>query len=82
MTYTPVKTDLLPGSVSFYQRHVVVCTGPADWPERIELDQDYLQSLAEAIATRDAEMSLKVKMTACDESPRAGGYDILIFPDN
>jgi hypothetical protein len=70
----------LPGSVKLYHRHLVVCTGPVDWPESIETDGGFLQTLATAIARRAPEMAAAVKLTACDES--TSGYDILVFPDN
>jgi hypothetical protein len=78
----PIKTEPLLGTVKLYQRHLVVCTGPLDWPDRIETGGGFLQTLAQAIAQRAPEMSLPVKMTACDEVSINTGCDILIFPDN
>lgn len=76
------STTTLPGTVKFYQRHLFVCTGQTDWPERIELGGGFLQTLAEAIGAYAAEMPLKVKMTACADSRQTDkGYDILVFPD-
>lgn len=72
----------LPGTVKFYERHLFVCTGHTDWPERIELGGGFLQSLAETIGLYAADMPLKVKMTACDDPGLTEkGYDILVFPD-
>jgi hypothetical protein len=77
-----LNPEPLPGTVKFYRRHLFVCTGPVDWPERIELGGGFLQALAEAIGRRAEEMSLPVKMTACDDLGRSdSGYDILVFPD-
>ncbi len=81
MSYIPVKTDPLPGTVNLYQRHLLVCTGSLEWPGHIEKDGSFIQALAEAIAHRAADMPLPVKLTACAE-PSAAGYDLLVFPDN
>jgi hypothetical protein len=78
----PVKIEPLLGTVKLYQRHLVVCTGPLDWPERIETGGGFLQALTQTMAQRAPEMSLPVKMTACDEASMDTGYDILVFPDN
>jgi (2Fe-2S) ferredoxin len=72
----------LPGTVKFYERHLFVCTGRTDWPERIELGGGFLQALAETIGLHAAEMPMKVKLTACDDPGLTNkGYDILVFPD-
>lgn len=82
MTSLPDKTEPLPGTVKLYQRHIFVCTGDSDWAANIEIGGGFLQTLAEALAARAAEMPLKVKLTACD-GPRSGpGFDLLLFPDN
>lgn len=73
--------DPLPGSVKFYQRHVLVCTGRADWPSKVDAEGGFLQALAESMVSRASEMALKVKMTACDEASLGPGYDVLLFPD-
>lgn len=70
-----------PGSVKLYHRHLFVCTGNTGWPERIELDGGFMQALWETITPRLPDMSLTVKMTACDQASTGPGYDILIFPD-
>jgi (2Fe-2S) ferredoxin len=75
------KTQLLPGSVKLYRRHLIVCTGGAQWPARIELDGGFMQALSEALAVRMPEMPLEVKLTACDEASAGPGYDLLVFPD-
>lgn len=82
----PEQTIPLPGSVKFYERHLFVCTGRTDWPERIESDGGFLQTLAETMAGYALDMPLKVKMTACDDpgliaEGSRDGYDILVFPD-
>jgi (2Fe-2S) ferredoxin len=75
------KTQPLPGSVKLYRRHLFVCTGNADWPARIELDGGFMQTLAEAIAVRLADVPIQVKLTACDEASVGPGNDLLVFPD-
>lgn len=82
MTDLTEPTISLPGTVKYYERHLFVCTGQADWPERVELGGGFLQALAEMIGLYAAEMPLKVKMTACDDPGLTDtGYDILVFPD-
>jgi (2Fe-2S) ferredoxin len=84
------RNDLeqLAGTVKFYERHVFVCSGVAEWPARVELDGGFVQALVEAVAPFVESMTLKVKLTACDEPSfgrpeRPGtGYDLMIFPDN
>lgn len=77
----------LVGTVKLYHRHLIVCTGSADWVARIEQDGGYLQELAQAIAEAAEQTAGKVKLTACDEksSERSGdahpAFDILVFPD-
>ena len=75
------KTALLPGTVKFYQRHLLVCTGQSDWPGHIEESGGFIQALAQAIDAHATEMPRQVKLTACDEPSTGSGQDILIFPD-
>ena len=75
------KVQALPGTVKPYRRHLVVCTGSTDWPAKIDLGGGYLQALSEAISRRAPDMSVRVKLTACDEASAGPGYDILVFPD-
>jgi hypothetical protein len=79
---TESMREPLPGSVKLYHRHLVVCTGPVDWPEKIETGGGFLQALAAEMARRAPEMAVPVKLTACDEPASGSGYDILVFPDN
>lgn len=79
-------TISLPGTVKYYERHLFVCTGHTNWPERIELGGGFLQTLADTIGLYAAEMPHKVKMTACNEpglkaEDAQDEYDILVFPD-
>jgi (2Fe-2S) ferredoxin len=82
-TPTPIEeTPLaLPGSVKFYQRHLVVCTGQADWPARLETGGGFIQSLIEQVGQRAGRLPAVVKITACDAPSLAAGHDILLFPD-
>lgn len=79
----PLETDSLPGTVKLYQRHLFVCTGRVDWPDRIEAGGGFLQALSEAVQARAAVLPLKVKITACDDpgGDPGMGHDILVFPD-
>ncbi len=75
------KNAPLPGSVSFYQRHLLVCTGQSEWPGQIATGGGFLQALAEATAERASDLALKVKLNACDEPSSGTGCDLMIFPD-
>jgi (2Fe-2S) ferredoxin len=75
------KTAPLAGSVSFYQRHLYVCTGQDAWPAQIATDGGFLQALSEAIAARAMEMPLQVKLNACDAPSECFGWDVMVFPD-
>jgi (2Fe-2S) ferredoxin len=75
------ETGSLSGSVKLYHRHLFVCTGSTDWPERIESDRDFVQAMWEAMTLREPEMPLVTKLTACDDVGDSPGYDILVFPD-
>jgi (2Fe-2S) ferredoxin len=75
------NTQSLPGTVKLYHRHVFVCTGSTDWPERVESDGGFIQALGTAILSRTPDMPLTVKLTACDDAGTGPGYDILVFPD-
>jgi (2Fe-2S) ferredoxin len=75
------KTAPLPGSVSFYQRHLLVCTGQAEWPSHIGADGGFVQALSQAIAERASELALQVKLNACDEPSSGSGCDLMVFPD-
>ena len=78
---TNTYPDTLAGTVKFYQRHIFVCTGQRDWAAKIDIAGGFIQTLAEAIAARAAEMPLTVKFTACDEPSAGPGFDLLVFPD-
>lgn len=82
MATLPPSTEPLPGTVKLYHRHLLVCTGRQDWPEKIETGDGFLQRLTSAIVQRRADRPSLVKVTACDEPTPGPGYDILVFPDN
>ena len=73
--------ETLAGTVKLYHRHILVCTGQTEWSERIESGGGFLQTLAEAIQAQANEMSVKVKLTACDTPSRGEGNDVLVFPE-
>jgi hypothetical protein len=49
---------MIAGTVKFYQRHLLVCTGRTEWPARIEEGVGFIQALHEAIQARMAAMPL------------------------
>ena len=75
------KTQQLPGSVKFYQRHLFVCTGETGWPSHIERSGGFIGALAELIAANEQEMSVRTRLNACDLPSTGAGWDVLVFPD-
>ncbi len=71
----------LPGTVKFYGRHLVLCTGADGWPTHIEEDGGFLQALNQAIQARSQQLAVPVKLTACDAPTAGPGFDLLVFPD-
>jgi hypothetical protein len=85
MNASPVSlstSEPLPGTVKPYRRHLIVCTGQADWPAHLETASDLVGELARAIAAQGETLPAPVKVTACDAVSTGPGCDILVFPDN
>jgi hypothetical protein len=78
---TPQAREPLPGTVKRYGRHLVVCTGQADWPEYIETGGGFLQAFAQTLVEQASAIAAPIKLTACDESSMGSAFDILVFPD-
>ena len=80
-------SEQLAGTVKLYGRHIFVCSGVAEWPERVEAGGGFSQALAEGVAPSLEQMALKVKLTVCDEPSigrpgnKGAGRDLLVFPD-
>ena len=70
----PTKTEPLLGTVKLYHRHLFVCTGSPDWPERIETGGGFLQALTEVIDQRAPEITRQVKLTACQHEGKTDGH--------
>ena len=86
-------SSALEGSVKAYAIHVLICTGHANWPERIESEKG---TLARAISNfADANRHLRILVSACDApsasfstdqrpakatTANAPAMDLLIFP--
>ncbi len=79
---SPSAPEPLPGTVKPYRRHLIVCTGHADWPAHLEAASDLAGELARAMAAQGEALSYPVKVTACDAAGTGPGCDILVFPDN
>lgn len=77
----PIEGEGLPGTVKFYERHLLVYTGRSDWPAHIEQDGDFLQALSRIIARHERQLPRTVKVTAIDAPAVGAGFDILVFPD-
>jgi (2Fe-2S) ferredoxin len=72
-------TSPLPGSVKFYDQHLVACSGHTDWPFRAE-SEGFLAELKQAI--EDVELPGFLRMTACEAPSEGTGTDLLLFPQN
>ena len=80
--------ESLTATVKFYARHLIVCTGNANWSAKIEAGAGFVQGLAEQIAVESINFAQPVKLTACDapSTPSGRGWDsagndLLVFPD-
>lgn len=71
----------LPGTVKPYQRHLIVCTGQADWPAHLETAADLAGELTRAVAALGETLPSPTKVTVCDAAGAGPGCDILVFPD-
>jgi len=80
MTHEPLDMETpLPGTVKFYDQHVVICTGHHQWAPKIEAGDPFIAALTKAIK---AEAPGFAKITACDAPSSDGGYDVMLFPAN
>ncbi len=70
----------LPGTVKFYDRHVVVCTGHHQWEPKIEANDPFIAALSRAVKSDTVPGFAKI--TACDAPSRGDGYDVMLFPEN
>ncbi|KAF7731396.1 hypothetical protein EC973_000204 [Apophysomyces ossiformis] len=78
---------LLPllGSVKSYRRHILISTGQADWPKKIEKDEG---TVAAAICEAEVNSPTKWKNLITNTSMVStystveGGHDIIVLPDN
>ncbi len=82
MDNTTIDTvSALPGTVTPYDQHVVVCMGHQNWEVKVETGDAFVAALTRALKT--AEDVGFVKITACDAPPaNAGMYDVLLYPAN
>ncbi|MBT6357166.1 MAG: sucrase ferredoxin [Chloroflexi bacterium] len=70
----------LPGTVKFYQQHIIICIGHSDWPSNINHGDDFTSTLNQAII--NDEHIPNTRLTACDSPSIRSGTDILLFPHN
>lgn len=74
-------TSPLRGTVKFYERHLIVCSGHTDWPAKIETAGGFITALTTVIGKRAATIPGVVRVTACEAPPLAGGTDVLLYPE-
>ncbi len=80
MTHEPLDTTSpLPGTVKFYDQHVVICTGHRQWAPKIETNDPFIAALTRAVK---ADAPGFAKITACDAPSGGAGYDVMLFPAN
>ncbi len=71
----------LAGTVKPYRRHVLVCTGRAEWPPRLEEAEGLLGRMAADVHALREASAAPPKLTATDEPTVGPGFDLLVFPD-
>ncbi len=80
MDSPPIDThSRLPGTVKFYTRHLIVCSGHNDWPSKIEEAGGFLTALNEKVKAGPA--GKETRLTACSSPSPGPGNDILVYPD-
>ncbi len=81
-SFDPYQIDRLsrlPGTVNYYNRHIIVCSGRSDWAAKIEDDGGFVKTLAGVIGKEAGNDA--IKLTACDLPGIGQGETVLIFPD-
>lgn len=71
----------LADTVKPYFRHLLACTGVADWPPRIEEAEGLLGRVARDVRSLGDSFPTPPKLTATDEPSGGGGLDLLVFPE-
>ena len=69
----------LPGTVKYYNRHIIVCSGHSEWPAKIQDEGGFIKALSSSI-NKITELNA-IKLTACDLPAVGDGETILVFPD-
>lgn len=70
----------LPGTVKYYDQHIIVCSGHIDWPSKIEEEGGFVAALSKAV--KSTETLAATRITACDFPLLGGGIDVLVHPLN
>lgn len=71
----------LADTVKPYFRHLLACTGVAEWSARIEEADGLLGKMARDVRSLGEVRPLPPKLTATDEPSTAGDLDLLVFPE-
>ena len=68
----------LPGTVKYYDQHIIVCSGHNDWPSRIEEEGGFVAALSRAV--KSSEILETTRITACDSpSPLSSAGSVGLF---
>ena len=70
--------SLLPGTVKFYNQHLILCTGTSLWPARVEESPGLFSELQAAL--HKAELPGKVRLTACAGQTGTDGLHAFLYP--
>ena len=73
------RVSKLPGTVKYYNRHIIVCSGHSEWPAKIQDEGGFIKALSSRL-NKITELNA-TKLTACDLPAMEAGETILIFPD-
>jgi hypothetical protein len=73
------RVSQLPGTVKYYNRHIIMCSGHSEWPAKIQDEGGFIKALSSKLNKR-TELNA-IKLTACDLPSMETGETILIFPD-
>jgi len=72
----------LVGTVNYYTKHFVICSGLQDWPKKVEkVPGTFACKFLSHVKANADKIKGEVKVTLCDEASRGEGLDIYVFPE-
>lgn len=77
---TPYNPNLV-GTVGYFNRSVIVCTGEADWPAKVvKTKGTFISKIVGEANSRDNIDGFPIYL-ACNEASSGAGTDVYVYPD-